>query len=242
MAKNDIHSLIEGYFDATLSEQEEAKLKQMLAETDDDSDDIREAKATMGLFATERFFTAHGMAPTEVRSRVCIGRAARPVFGHRQPVQYKTLKQPRLIKTITSILIKKQQHAMETNEYRNETTMAMGVLLCLWLKLDALLEYGMQHVSPFLIATCAVLLLAVAGRALWLALADRRRLCAIMRSLLKSDFFDAATALAFLMPLLSIEAYSEWFAYAAWVLGDVVLIGAMVQLRRQSASAAKQPL
>ena len=75
---------------------------------------------------------------------------------------------------------------METNEYRNETTMAMGVLLCLWLKLDALLEYGMQHVSPFLIATCAVLLLAVAGRALWLALADRRRLCAIVRSLLKS--------------------------------------------------------
>ena len=57
MAKNDIHSLIEGYFDATLSEQEEAKLKQMLAETDDDSDDIREAKATMGLFATERYFT-----------------------------------------------------------------------------------------------------------------------------------------------------------------------------------------
>lgn len=55
---------------------------------------------------------------------------------------------------------------METNEYRNETTLAMGVLLCLWLKLDALLEYGMQHVSPFLIATCAVLLLAVAGRAL----------------------------------------------------------------------------
>lgn len=131
---------------------------------------------------------------------------------------------------------------METNEYRNETTMAMGVLLCLWLKLDALLEYGMQHVSPLLIATCAVLLLAVASRALWLALADRRRLCAIARSLLKSDFFDAATALAFLMPLLSIEAYSEWFAYAAWVLGDVVLIGAMVQLRRQSASAAKQPL
>lgn len=120
---------------------------------------------------------------------------------------------------------------METNEYRNETTMAMGVLICLWLKLDALLEYGMLHVSPLLIATCAVLLLA-----------DRRRLCAVARSLLKSDFFDAATALAFLMPLLSIEAYSEWFAYAAWVLGDVVLIGAMVQLRRQSASAAKRPL
>lgn len=131
---------------------------------------------------------------------------------------------------------------METTEYRNETIMAMGVLLCLWLKLDALLEYGMQHVSPFIIATCAVLLLVVAGRALWLALTDRRRLRAVVRGLLKSDFFDAATALAFLMPLLSIEAYSEWFAYAAWVLGDVVLIGAMVLLRRQSASATKQPL
>lgn len=131
---------------------------------------------------------------------------------------------------------------METTEYRNETIMAMGVLLCLWFKLDALLEYGMQHVSPLLIATCAALLLAVAGRALWLAITDRRRLQAVVCGLLKSDFFDAATALAFLMPLLSSEAYSEWFAYAAWVLGDVVLIGAMVLLRRQSASATKQPL
>ena len=67
MAKNDIHSLIEGYFDATLSEQEEAKLKQMLAETDDDSADIREAKATMGLFATERSFTEK--APTTKKPR-----------------------------------------------------------------------------------------------------------------------------------------------------------------------------
>ena len=73
---------------------------------------------------------------------------------------------------------------METTEYRNETIMAMGVLLCLWLKLDALLEYGMQHVSPFLIATCAVLLLVVAGRALWLAITDRRRLRAVVRGLL----------------------------------------------------------
>lgn len=67
MAKNDIHSLIEGYFDATLSEQEEAKLKQMLAETDD-SDDIREAKATMGLFATERFFTEKAPATKKPRT------------------------------------------------------------------------------------------------------------------------------------------------------------------------------
>ena len=49
------------------SEQEEAKLKQMLAETDDDSDDIREAKATMGLFATERYFTEKAPATKKPR-------------------------------------------------------------------------------------------------------------------------------------------------------------------------------
>lgn len=54
MANKDIHSLIEGYFDATLSIKEEALLKQLLAETQEDTEDIREAKATMGLFATKR--------------------------------------------------------------------------------------------------------------------------------------------------------------------------------------------
>ena len=52
---------------STQSEQEEAKLKQMLAETDDDSDDIREAKATMGLFATERYFTEKAPATKKPR-------------------------------------------------------------------------------------------------------------------------------------------------------------------------------
>lgn len=54
MANKDIHSLIEGYFDATLSIKEETLLKQLLAETQEDTEDIREAKATMGLFATKR--------------------------------------------------------------------------------------------------------------------------------------------------------------------------------------------
>lgn len=54
MANKDIHSLIEGYFDATLSIKEESLLKQLLAETQEDTEDIREAKATMGLFATKR--------------------------------------------------------------------------------------------------------------------------------------------------------------------------------------------
>lgn len=68
MAKKDIHSLIEGYFDATLSEQEETQLKLMLAETDDNSADIREAKATMGLFATERHFTEEAPATKKPRT------------------------------------------------------------------------------------------------------------------------------------------------------------------------------
>lgn len=55
MKHSNIHQLIEGYFEATLSEQEEVQLKQMLAETKEDTDDIREAKATMGLFATRRY-------------------------------------------------------------------------------------------------------------------------------------------------------------------------------------------
>ena len=50
----DIHKLIEAYFDCTLSEQEEQQLKQMLATTEEDTDDVREAKAVLGVFAMER--------------------------------------------------------------------------------------------------------------------------------------------------------------------------------------------
>lgn len=57
MRQTDIHKLIEGYFEASLSEQEETELRSLLCKTDNDSDDIREAKATMGIFATERKLT-----------------------------------------------------------------------------------------------------------------------------------------------------------------------------------------
>ncbi|MCQ2256173.1 MAG: hypothetical protein MJZ29_11830 [Bacteroidaceae bacterium] len=50
----DIHKLIEAYFDCTLSEQEEQQLKQMLATTEEDTADVREAKAVLGVFAMER--------------------------------------------------------------------------------------------------------------------------------------------------------------------------------------------
>ena len=50
----DIHKIIEAYFDCTLSEQEEQQLKQMLATTEEDTADVREAKAVLGVFAMER--------------------------------------------------------------------------------------------------------------------------------------------------------------------------------------------
>lgn len=54
MKRKDIHKLIEGYFDATLSLEDETLLKWMIAHTDEDSDDIREAQAVLGIFATDR--------------------------------------------------------------------------------------------------------------------------------------------------------------------------------------------
>lgn len=61
MQQNDIHKLVEGYFDATLSVQEEDMLRQMLAQTNEDTEDIREAKAIMGIFATNRKLTGKKM-------------------------------------------------------------------------------------------------------------------------------------------------------------------------------------
>lgn len=57
MAQGEIHKLIERYFDANLSIQEEAQLRLLLSHTNEDTMDIREAKATMGIFATNRKLT-----------------------------------------------------------------------------------------------------------------------------------------------------------------------------------------
>lgn len=62
MIQNDIHKMIERYFCATLNEQEEMQLRQLLAQTDADTEDIREAKATLGLFATNRKLTGKQLA------------------------------------------------------------------------------------------------------------------------------------------------------------------------------------
>lgn len=68
MMKIDIHTLIRGYFNATLSVQQEDLLKQMLVETKEDTDDIREAKAVMGLFATNRKLTGKSLNTQKPKS------------------------------------------------------------------------------------------------------------------------------------------------------------------------------
>lgn len=43
-----------------------------------------------------------------------------------------------------------------------------------------------------------------------------------------SKTFDAISSVAFLMPLICIEKYNVYFACASWVLGDIVLVGALL--------------
>lgn len=57
MVQNNIHNMIEKYFEASLNEQEETQLRLMLAHTIEDTEDIREAKAILGVFATNRKLT-----------------------------------------------------------------------------------------------------------------------------------------------------------------------------------------
>ena len=49
---------------------------------------------------------------------------------------------------------------MEKELYKHEIHMAVALLLCLWFKLDAVIEYGIVNSSSFLIASC-ILLLAI---------------------------------------------------------------------------------
>lgn len=62
MVQSNIHKLIEKYYNATLSEHEETQFRLLLARTDADTEDIREAKATLGLFAAKRKLTGKQIA------------------------------------------------------------------------------------------------------------------------------------------------------------------------------------
>lgn len=114
---------------------------------------------------------------------------------------------------------------MEKELYKHEIHMAVALLLCLWFKLDAVIEYGIVNSSSFLIASCILLLAIILGRTLWLLLINHKRLWAIMKGVFMSKTFDAISSVAFLMPLICIEKYNVYFACASWVLGDIVLVG-----------------
>lgn len=117
---------------------------------------------------------------------------------------------------------------MEKELYKNEIHMTVALLLCLWFKLDAVIEYGIVNSSSFLIASCIFLLAIISSRTLWLLLTNHKRLWAIMKGVFMSKTFDAISSVAFLMPLICIEKYNVYFACASWVLGDIVLVGALL--------------
>lgn len=89
--KQDIHKLIEAYFDCTLSEQEEQQLKQMLATTEEDTADVREAKAVLGVFAMERKLSqAYALRITHFRGYAAAAIAIFAiVFGGMKYVEYQ---------------------------------------------------------------------------------------------------------------------------------------------------------
>lgn len=117
---------------------------------------------------------------------------------------------------------------MEKELYKHEIHMAVALLLCLWFKLDAVIEYGIENSSSFLIASCILLLAIISSRALWLLFTNHKRLWAIMKGVFMSKTFDAISSVAFLMPLMCIEKYNVYFACVSWVLGDIVLVGALL--------------
>ena len=80
---------------------------------------------------------------------------------------------------------------MEKELYKHEIHIAVALLLCLWFKLDAVIEYGIVNSSSFLIASCILLLAIILGRTLWLLLTNHKRLWAIMKAVFMSKTFDA---------------------------------------------------
>ena len=120
---------------------------------------------------------------------------------------------------------------MNKETYKKETFVAVILLLCLWFKLDAVIEYGVENVFSFALATCALLLLLLLFMAFWLLFTDKKKLWQIMKSIFKSDIFDTISWVAFLMPIVSIEEYSTYFACASWLFGDIMLLAGFFIVR-----------
>ena len=118
------------------------------------------------------------------------------------------------------------QNNMEKATYKKEVFIAVTLLLCLWFKLDALIEYGLENVSYFCITSSVLLLLLVLSIASWLLLTNRKKLWAILVGIFKSRTFDTISWIAFLMPIICIDEFRIHFACTSWVLGDLMLLGA----------------
>lgn len=119
---------------------------------------------------------------------------------------------------------------MET--YKDEIFVAICLLLCLWFKLDVVLEYGFDDPSYLAIATCCILALVLLGKALWLLFTNRSKLWAITKGVIVSELFDYLTWIPVIMPIWCIEKYKAYFACTSWILGDLMLVGLFVYFQR----------
>lgn len=117
---------------------------------------------------------------------------------------------------------------MEKGNCKNEIFIAVTLLLCLWFKLDAILEYGMQDTPPLMLASCGLLLSIILFRAVWLLLTNPQRLWTLIKGIFKSEMFDAISWIPFLMLYVCSEKYSPLFACIAWTMGDLMLIGSFI--------------
>lgn len=117
---------------------------------------------------------------------------------------------------------------MEKDNYKNEIFMAVTLLLCLWFKLDAILEYGTQDTPPLMLAGCVLLLVIILFRVAWLLLTNPQRLWLLIKGIFKSETFDAISWIPFLMLFANSEKYSPLFACIAWIMGDLILIVAFI--------------
>lgn len=117
---------------------------------------------------------------------------------------------------------------MEKDNYKNEIFMAVTLLLCLWFKLDAILEYGTQDTPPLMLAGCVLLLVIILFRVAWLLLTNPQRLWMLIKGIFRSEMFDAISWIPFLMLFANSEKYSPIFACIAWIMGDLILIVAFI--------------
>lgn len=122
---------------------------------------------------------------------------------------------------------------MEKETYKNDVLVAVTLLLCLWFKLDAVIEYGIENISCISIASCILLVIVIMSMALWLLFTNSSKLWAIIKGVFKSEIFDTISWIAFFMPIICIEKYSTYFACASWVFGDIILLSAFLLIRNK---------